>query len=478
MEPTSNETGNAALLRRSAVELAGIVRSGQIRSRELVEAALRQIDVHANLNAFTLVDADSARAAADAVQPGDPRPFAGVPIAIKELNGVAGQRLTMGSDIFGDYISPTDDYVVRRLKDAGFVVIGRTSAPEFGIVPVTEPRRFGPTRNPWNPDRVPGGSSGGAAAAVAAGILPVAQGSDGGGSIRIPAACCGLLGLKPSRGRISSGPDLGDNFLSTNGALTRFTADAAALLDVMAGYEAGDATWAPPPAEPFAAIAARPPRSLRIAFTTDSPLGTPVDPVCARAVYDAAKLFESFGHTVEEATPQGWVAPDLEPIFSVLYAAGIASMIRFGAYVTGRPPAPELVESMSWAFFTHGTMLSAADYVAALTRLQAQSRQLVAFFSSYDALLTPALAQRPVPIGAINTEAPDGMAEFHKAAIFTPFTAVWNITGQPAISLPLFMGDDGLPLNVQVVAPPLGEGLLLSLAAQLEAAHPWTNRQP
>ncbi len=474
----SQGTEFVALLRRPAVELADLMRSGQVRSRELVEAALGQIEAQAHLNAFTLVDADGALAAADTVRPGDARPFAGVPIAIKELNGVAGQRLTLGSDVFGDFIASSDDYVVRRLKDAGFVLIGRTSAPEFGIVPVTEPRRFGPTRNPWNPERTPGGSSGGAAAAVAAGILPVAQGSDGGGSIRIPAACCGLLGLKPSRGRISSGPDLGDNFLSTSGALTRYTADAAALLDVMAGYEIGDATWAPPPPEPFAATAARPPRPLRIAFTTASPLGTPVDPACIQAVADAAKLFESLGHTVEEAMPPGWIAPELEPIFSVLYAAGIASMIRYGAFVTGRAPTPELVEAMSWAFYVHGTTLSAADHSAAIARLQGQARQLISFFSTYDALLTPALAQRPLPIGAINTEAPDGLAEFHKAAVFTPFTPVWNITGQPAISLPLFQGDDGLPLNVQVVAPPLGEGMLLALAAQLEQAQPWTDRHP
>ena len=219
------------LLTRPATELAELVRSGQLRSRELVEAALERIaDMHA-LNAFTLVDAEGALAAADAIKPGDPRPFAGIPMAIKELNAVAGQPLTMGSDLYGDYRPEMDAYVVRRLRDAGFVLIGRTAAPEFGILPVTESRRFGPTRNPWNLDHTPGGSSGGAGAAVAAGILPVAHGSDGAGSIRIPAACCGLVGLKASRGRISAGPDLGDNFLSTSAALTRSVADTAHLLD-------------------------------------------------------------------------------------------------------------------------------------------------------------------------------------------------------------------------------------------------------
>src|SRR5260370_30646058 len=224
-----------ALLTRPAVELAELVRTGQVRSRELVESALRQIERHADLNAFTLVEAGQAVGAADAGPPGDPRPFAGVPIAIKELNRVAGQRLTLGSDLFGEYRPGYDGYAVRRLRDAGFVFVGRTSAPEFGIVPVTEPRRFGPTRNPSDRERTPGGSSGGAAAAVAAGILPVAQGNDGGGSIRVPAACCGLVGLKASRGRISSRPDAGDNFLATKGALTPGIADSAAPLAAPAG---------------------------------------------------------------------------------------------------------------------------------------------------------------------------------------------------------------------------------------------------
>src|SRR5579884_3510220 len=334
----------AQLLTRPALELAGLVRSGQITARALVEAALERAEAHAHLNAFTLLDADAALAAADAVKPGDPRPFAGVPIAIKELNAVAGQRFTDGSDLFADYTTPYDDYVVRRLRDAGFISIGRTNAPEFGIVPVTEPRRFGPTRNPWDPARTPGGSSGGAAAAVAAGILPVAQGSDGGGSIRIPAACCGLFGLKPSRGRISSGPAAGDNFLSTAGALTRTVADSAALLDVMAGYEPGDTTWAPPPPEPFALLAARPPRRLRIALTVESPLDTPQDPAARQAVRDAAALLTSLGHEVEEATPPDWKTDRLLPAFMVVWGSGIASGVRWGASVTRRPPSPELVE--------------------------------------------------------------------------------------------------------------------------------------
>lgn len=467
-----------SLLTRSAFELAALVRSGEVTARELVEATLDQIEAHAELNAFTLVDREGALAAAAAIAPGDSRPFAGVPIAIKELNAVAGQRLTMGSNLFGDFQPDYDAYVVRRIKEAGFVLVGRTSAPEFGLVPITESRRFGATRNPWNNEYTPGGSSGGAAAAVAAGILPVAQGSDGGGSLRIPAACCGLVGLKPSRGRISPGPDLGDNFLSTNGVLTRTVADTAQLLDLLAGYEIGDATWAPPPPEPFAMAAARAPHALRVALTTVSPLDTPVDSVCVKAAQEAAALLTSLGHTVEEVTPPGWVSPEMQAVFMTLYGAGVATGVRAGAVISGKVPSLADVEAMTWMFYQMGIAQSAADYAEAMTRLQGYARRLIGFFSSYDVLLTPSLALRPLPIGMINADGDEPLAEFTKAAVFTPFTATWNITGQPAISLPLYQGEDGLPLGVQVVGPPLGEGLLLSLATQLEEALPWAARRP
>ena len=467
-----------ALLRRPAVELAALIRSGEVRSRELVQAALDQAEANKCLNAFTCLDAEGALAAADAIQPGDPRPFAGVPTAIKELAPVAGQPLTLGSDLFGDTRADADAYTVRRLKEAGFISIGRTNAPEFGIVSVTEPRRFGPTRNPWNPDRTPGGSSGGAAAAVAAGILPVAHASDGAGSIRIPAACCGLVGLKPSRGRVSAGPGLGDDFLSTQGSLTRTVGDSAAILDVMAGYEVGDATWAPPPAEPFTTAAARPTRPLRVALTTLSPMETPVDPVAAQAVHDAGQLLAALGHHVEEATPPDWVAPGLLPTFLVLWGGGVAANIRVGAALTRREPAPELVEGVTWWLYEQGLAHDSGEYAAAMTRMQEYGRRLVAFFQRYDVLVTPTLAQRPLRVGELNTCGADPAAEFQKAVTFTPLTVPFNVSGQPAISLPLFQGADGLPLAVQIAGPPLGEGLLLALAAQLEAAHPWAGRMP
>ncbi|MGO8947845.1 MAG: amidase [Ktedonobacterales bacterium] len=467
-----------SLLIRPALELAALVRSGDISARALTEAALRRIEANRDLNAFTLVDAEAALTTADAIQSGDPRPFAGVPTAIKELNAVAGQPLTMGSMIFGDYRPNYDSFVVRRMRDAGFISVGRTSAPEFGIVPVTEPRRFGPTRNPWDTNYTPGGSSGGAAAAVAAGMLPVAQGSDGGGSIRIPAACCGLFGLKPSRGRISSGPDEGDNLLATNGILTRTVADTAAILDVLSGYEVGDSTWAPPLSETFATAAAREPGRLRIAMTVESPLDAPVHPLAVQATHDAAQLLISLGHDIIDVTPPGLVAPQLIEPFNVVWGAGIATGVRFGAMVTNRQPAPELVESLTWAFYQLGISHSAADILESLATLKSYARSLVAFLAQFDMLLTPALGQRPFLVGELNTDAADSVAEFDKAAVMAQFTVPFNLTGQPAMALPLYQGPDGLPLAVQLVGRPLGEGALLALAAQIEKAHPWAGRLP
>src|SRR3954462_2514358 len=275
---------DADLLFRPAGELAALVRAGDVTARELVEASLERIgELNGELNAFVHVDADGALAAADAVGAGDERPFAGVPIAIKDTAAVAGLPFSLGSDLFGDFVPERDAFVVRRLREAGFVIVGKTNLPEFGILPVTEPRRFGPTRNPWDTERTPGGSSGGAAAAVASGMVPLAHGSDGGGSIRIPAACCGLVGLKPSRGRVSRGPDQGDDFLVQDGVLTRTVAETAKLLDLLSGYEVGDATWAPPPSESFAAAAKREPGRLRIGYTTTAAIEADLDPECERA---------------------------------------------------------------------------------------------------------------------------------------------------------------------------------------------------
>jgi amidase len=390
---------------------------------------------------------------------------------------VAGMPYTMGSDIFGDFVPGHDAFLVRRLRDAGFVIVGKTSLPEFGILPVSEPRRFGPVRNPWDTGRTPGGSSGGAAAAVASGMLPLAHGSDGGGSIRIPASCCGLVGLKPTRGRISRGPDQGDDFLVQDGVLTRTVAETAELLDVLSGYEVGDATWAPPPAEPFANAAKRDPGRLRIGFTTKAAVDAPLDPICEQAVRDTAQLLTELGHQVDEVAAP-WGDDDLLHVFTAVFGTPITLGIYFGGLVTGREPSPELVEPLSWTMWEGIHQRTALDYLLARTQLTALSRGIIALWESYDVILTPGLAERPVPIGEIDACSDDPWEDFRRSGQFTPYTAIFNVTGQPAISVPLFHGDDGLPTSVQLAGRPAGEAALLSLTAQLEAARPWAGRRP
>jgi amidase len=467
------------LLYREATELGRLVREGELTARELVEASLERIEsADDGLNSFTLVAGERALAAADEIASGDDRPFAGVPVPIKDLAAVAGERLTMASDLFGDYTPEHDSFVVRRLKEAGCVLVGRTNLPEFGILPVTEPRRFGPTRNPWDTERTPGGSSGGAAAAVAGGLVPVAHGSDGGGSIRIPAACCGLVGLKPARGRISRGPEVGDDFLVSDGMLTRTVADTAAFLDVLAGYEPGDATWAPPPEEPFADAARREPGRLRVGLTTKPAIETELDPLAEQGARDAAELLESLGHEVREVDPPWGTGRETLRIFTAVFGTHICLGMGYGTMVTGREPSPELVEPLSWEMLQRMQATPGTDYLMALRQLQALTRAVVGLWAGIDVLLTPALGQRPVPIGTINSCSDDPWDDFRRSGAFTPFTAIFNVTGQPAISLPLFHGDDGLPLAVQLVGPPAGEATLLSLASQLEQARPWGERRP
>ena len=467
------------VLFRSATELAAMVREGEVSSRELVETALERIEeLNPELNAFVEVDAEGALVAADAIGSGDERPFAGVPTAIKNNRPVAGMRLTYGCKLMQGHVADYDHNVTARLKRAGFVIVGTTTLPEYGILPVSEAHIFGPTRNPWDLERTPGGSSGGSAAAVAAGLVPVAHGNDGGGSIRIPAACCGLVGLKPSRGRISSAPELGDAELVIDGMLTRHVEDAAATLDVLAGYEPGDATWAPDPPEPFAQSALREPLKLRIAATTRPPVAdAAVDPISARAVGEAASALRSLGHEVEEVDPP-WQDESLRELFGAVFCSAIALSIAWSGMIGGHDPTAEDMEPMSWAIYSMVRKMSPIEEGAAAVRLQQFSRRLVSFLLPYDALLTPALAERPLPIGTLNTAAPEPMETFTRSAMFTPFTPIFNATGQPAISLPLFEGEDGLPLGVQLAGRPAAEGTLLALATQLQEAVPWAQRRP
>jgi amidase len=466
------------LLFKPASELATLVHTGQVSSTELVTAALGRIEqLQPTLNAFVHIDPDGALEAAARVDRDDPRPFAGVPIAIKDTTSVRGMPYTMGSDLFGDFVPGHDSHVTRRIRDAGFVLVGKTNMPEFGILPVSEPRRYGPARNPWDTDRTPGGSSGGSAAAVAGGMVPLAHGSDGGGSIRIPAACTGLVGLKTTRGRISRGPDLGDDYLVQDGVLTRTVAETASMLDVLSGYEVGDTTWAPPPEEAFAEAAKRAPGRLRIGVTTVPPIEAELDPVCAQAVSDAAELLGELGHEVEEIDAP-WAGQDLMATFVLAFGTPIAMAMYFGGMVTGREPSAELVEPLSWTMYEGIRERSALDYLLARTQLSAISRGIIGLWDTYDAVLTPALAERPVPVGEIDACSDDPWEDFRRSGRFTPYTAIYNVSGQPAISLPLFHGDDGLPTAIQLGGRPAGEAQLLSLAAQLEAARPWADRRP
>src|SRR4051812_33255857 len=348
----------ADLLHMGVADLAAHVRGGELSAREVVTATLERIEaLEPTLNAFVEVDAERALATADAIEPGDERPFAGVPIAIKANVPVAGLPMNFGSRFLAEHRPGHNAYLVRRLEEAGFVIVGITNMPEFGILPTTEPRHTGPTRNPWDTDRTPGGSSGGAAAAVASGMLPVAHGNDGGGSLRIPAACCGLVGLKPSRGRVSRGPDLGDSFLACDGVLTRTVAETAGLLDVLAGYEVGDATWAPRPVEPYATSVRRDPGRLRIAMTAENALGIDVDPECVRAMHQAGELLASLGHEVEHAAP-AMPGGDALGLFIQAFGPAVALGIGCGELLAGRPPEDDEIEPLSRAILELSQNLS------------------------------------------------------------------------------------------------------------------------
>jgi amidase len=448
----------------TATEQADLVRRGEVTSAELVETYLERIErLDPDLNAYVTVCADEARAAASGPLPDGP--FGGVPLPIKDLSETAGVRTTFSSRAFADYVPMFDAAVVRRLKDAGFVVLGKTNTPELGLTAVTESELNGPCRNPWDPSRTSGGSSGGAAAAVAAGLAPAAQGSDGGGSIRIPASCCGLFGIKPARGRVSPAPYGGLEGFSTSGPIARTVLDAAALLDVMAGYETGDPYWAPPPERPFAGEVGADPGRLRVALTTTPPIDAPVDPACAAAARDAASLLEELGHSVDEATPE-W---DGDQLFG--------GFMKVWQVMPALQPLPrELFEPETQALMDAASQLGAVDYVRATAGLRDASRRIVAFFESYDLLLTPTLAQPPVPIGALDDD--DPWVQFANAGRFTPFTQVANITGLPAVSLPLSWSDEGLPIGVQLIGRPAGEAAVIRVAAQLEDARPWRDRRP
>jgi amidase len=449
----------------SATEQAELVRRGEVAPVELVETYLGRIErLDPVLNAFVTVCGEEALAAAAGDLPEGP--FRGVPLPIKDLQETVGIRTTFSSRAYADYVPDFDVAVVRRLKDAGFVVIGKTNTPELGITAVTESELNGVCRNPWDTTRTPGGSSGGAAVAVVAALAPTAHGTDGGGSIRIPASCCGVFGLKPARGRVSLAPYGGHEGFSTSGPLARTVLDAAALLDVMAGYEPGDPWWAPPPEQPFVDEVGAEPGRLRVALTTAPPIDAAVEPDCVAAADDAAALLTELGHSVEEATPP-WADGTLLDAFMTVWKT-----------IPGMRAKPrELFEPMNRALIDAGDEMNAVDYVAATQELRGWARRVVAFWDGYDLVLTPTLAQPPPPVGAL-MDPGDPWGNFDKAWRFTPFTQVANVTGLPAVSVPLFWSDAGLPIGVQLIGRPADEVTLIRVSAQLEQARPWRDRRP
>ena len=452
-----------------AVEQARLVSGRDVSSVELVETYLERIErLDPALNSFVTVCGEEALAAARAADEsaGD-GPFHGVPIAVKDLTATAGILTTYSSRAFAENVPDFDTAVVRRIREAGFVIVGKTNTPEFGTTAFTESELNGATRNPWDPERTPGGSSGGAAAAVAAGLIPLAHGSDGGGSIRIPASCCGLFGLKPSRGRVSTAPFPSLEGLSTAGPISRSVADAAALLDVLAGYEPGDPWWTPPPERPFIDEVGADPGRLRIAVTSLPTYDTPVDPECLEALESAATLIVDLGHDLVEATPP-WAVPGLAEAFITVWQVS----------PTLYPGDTELFTPLNRGLVEAARTTSAAEHASAVFQVQTVARRVVEFWQDFDVVLTPTLALPPVPIGWQEAGTEDAVAQLIRNVEFTPFTAIANMTGLPAISLPLHWSGDDLPIGAQAIGPPAGEALLLRLAAQVESALPWSARRP
>jgi amidase len=472
-------TGFADYEEYDALGLADLVRRRLVRPAELLEAAIERVEArNPAVNAVVMRLYDYGRQAiADGLPPG---PFHGVPYLLKDLTAtLAGVRTTRGSKYFaGAPPATADSEHVRRLKAAGLVIFGRTNTPELGLSLTCEPELYGPTRNPWDRSRTAGGSSGGAAAAVAARMLPMAHASDGFGSIRAPAAACGLVGLKPTRARNTMAPYLGEGLggLATEHAVTLSVRDCAALLDATAGPGSGDPYAAPPPARPFREEVGADPGSLRIAYTTAASTGTPVAPECLRALAETAGLCAELGHRVEAADPEIDHAA-IVPTFLTLIAAN--TVVNLGTHPTaGRPAEAHEVERVTWLTARRGESVSGADYVRASQTAHRLGRQMAAFHSRWDVLLTPALAAPPVALGWIDMASDDVDEYWRRVFAFSPFTVWFNLTGQPALTLPLGSPAGALPGAVQLAARHGDEATLFRLAAQLETSRPWFHRRP
>ena len=452
--------------------IADLVRRREVSALEVLETTVARIEArNPALNAVVATLYDEARQAIDAGLPDGP--FIGVPYAFKELvAAVIGAPMTFASKLYANYRPTAESEIVARSRRAGMVIVGKTNSSEFGLQPVTEPHLFGPTRNPWNTEFSPGGSSGGAAAAVAAGMLPLAHATDGGGSIRIPASCCGLFGLKPTRARITAGPEGGEGLagLASQHAVTRSVRDSAALLDATAGPMPGDPYFPPPPARSYLKEASRDPGRLRIAFAVSAPNGVAIDPDCIRATREAAKLCEDLGHVVEEASPEYDVAV-VEQSFAITFQAN--TMVNVGRATGGILPAEGEIEPLTRAIAERGLSMPAADYIRALQAMHREVRRIAGFFERYDVWLTPTLATPPPKIGVFDSDITDVNLWMQRLMAFIPFTYLCNITGQPAMSVPFGENGEGLPVGCHFAARYGEEGVLFALAGQIERAKPW-----
>lgn len=460
-----------------ALGLAALIRSGQVSRREVLDAMRQRLDaVNPQVNAVTVLHEPALDERAP-VQGAD-GPFAGVPYFIKDLHApVKDIALTHGSRFFQGQVFDFDAEVVARLRRAGFRILGRTNAPEFGMNVSTEPVMTGPTRNPWNLAHSAGGSSGGAGAAVASGILPAAHATDSGGSIRIPASCNGLVGLKPTRALLPYGPHRGDaaHGISHEHTLTRSVRDCAAILDATAGPDVGAPYATARPAHSYLQAIARAPGPLRVAFTTQTFDGKPVHAECRAAVEHTARLLASLGHHVEERAPQ-FDYPGLLDAMMLVLLTGLAANVAAREQQLGRPAGPDDLEPATHAAIAYGRSTTGAQYAAQFARINREVRRIGQFFEGAEILLTPTLAAPPPRLGVLSTQTSDLWQFIADTYGLAAFTATFNATGQPAVSLPLHWSADGLPVGAQLVGRFGADDTLLALAAQLEAAAPWFRR--
>jgi amidase len=468
-----------------AMGQAGLAAAGELSAAELLEAALIRLEAARGLNAVITDLFDRARNqaavldSAGTLRSGTAGPLAGVPFLLKDLGAsLAGTPEAMGSRALRTHIATDTAWVVQRYLDAGLVVFGKTNTPEWGNHCTTEPSLFGPTVNPWSPSITPGGSSGGSAAAVAAGVVPAASGGDGTGSIRVPASCCGLVGLKPRRGRSSFAPDGGHGLegLVNGHALTRTVRDSAALLDIVTGSAPGDPYTAPQPTTSFLDVLSRPLPGVRVLMTTESPFpGPATDPQVVAAVEATARLLGDLGHHIEPGAP-GFDADAVADAIAVLHTVSNAALHALATEILGREPREDEFEPSTWEMVHEGFTTTGVAYAGAISAVHAQTRRFADGMRGHDILLVPTLLTPPPGYALLDQPRGSTRAFFDVEFATTGWTPLANVTGWAAISLPLGVSDDGLPIGVQLMAP--DEAVLLQLAAQLETAAPWSGRRP